>query len=78
MPSLIANLKREPAAVGTLISSLLPALVLMQVVHLDEQAIAALVVAVNALVAFFVRMTVTPGPAPAPALPEPQAERVPA
>jgi outer membrane biosynthesis protein TonB len=73
MPSLIANLRREPAAVGTLISSLLPALVLMQVVHLDEQAIAALVVAVNALVAFFVRMTVTPGPAPA--LPEPQPER---
>ena len=73
MPSLMANLKREPAAVGTLVSSLLPALVLMQVVHLDEQAIAAIVVAVNALVAFFVRMTVTPGAAPA--LPEPQSER---
>jgi len=71
----MSNLKRlltkEPAAIGTLIASVLPVLVLLGVVKIDEQAIAAIVVAVNAIVGFGVRLVVTPsGPPPAP---QPQA-----
>jgi hypothetical protein len=71
---LLNLLQREPAAMGTLLTSIMPCLVLLNLVHLDEKQIAALVVAVNALVAFCVRLRVTPrdpgssaAPAPEPA-----------
>jgi hypothetical protein len=53
-------LQREPAAVGTLLTSVLPCLVLLGVLQLDEKGIAALVVAVNAVMAFIVRLLVSP------------------
>jgi hypothetical protein len=69
--SLKLMLQREPAAVGTLVASILPMLVLLGVIRIDEAGIAAVVVAVNATVGLFVRLMVTPvaaGPAsPAPA-----------
>jgi drug/metabolite transporter (DMT)-like permease len=71
---LLNLLQREPAAVGTLITSVMPCLVLLGAVQLDEKEIAALVVAVNAIVAFGVRLVVSPsGPGvPGPAAAEPQ------
>ena len=71
---LLNLLQREPAAMGTLLTSILPCLVLLGLLHFDEKQIAALVVAVNALVAFCVRLRVTPrdlGSPPAP-MPAPQ------
>jgi hypothetical protein len=64
-------LQREPAAVGTLLTSVLPCLVLLGVLQLDEKGIAALVVAVNAVMAFIVRLLVSPngGSAAAPSTP---------
>jgi hypothetical protein len=53
-------LRREPAAIGTLVASVLPALVLVGVLDIDEKAIAAVVVAINAIVTFAVRLSVTP------------------
>jgi hypothetical protein len=58
------RLAREPAAIGTLVASVLPALVALQVLSVDEQTIGVLVVAVNAVVGFAVRMFVTPVGAP--------------
>jgi hypothetical protein len=60
MLNLVRLLTQEPAAFGSLLASLLPALVLIGAVHLDDKAIAALVVAVNSLVSFSVRMAVSP------------------
>jgi hypothetical protein len=57
-------LQREPAALGTLIASLLPLLVLVGVVPIDEQAMAAVVVAVNTSVGFAIRLWCTPAPPP--------------
>jgi hypothetical protein len=57
---LIMLCKREPAAIGALASALLPTLVLAGVLRLDEQAIAAVVVSINAIVAFAVRLAVIP------------------
>jgi hypothetical protein len=65
MRNLKPFLLREPAAVGTLVASILPLLVLFDVLSLSEAQIAALVVFVNALVGFGVRLSVTPQPAPA-------------
>jgi hypothetical protein len=56
-------LAREPAAIGTLVASVLPALVALQIISIDEQAIGVLVVAINAIAAFFVRMVVSPAAA---------------
>lgn len=45
---------------GTLVGAVVPALVLLGLVHLDDKGVAALVVAVNALAGFGVRFVVTP------------------
>jgi len=58
-------LQREPAAIGTLVASILPVLVLLGVLTLDEAQVAAIVVAVNTLVGFGVRLVVVPSPSPA-------------
>jgi hypothetical protein len=60
MRNLISLLQREPAAIGTLLASVLPALVLVGVLDVDETAVAGLVVAVNAVVGFALRLTVSP------------------
>jgi hypothetical protein len=57
---LLTLLRTEPAAIGTLLGSLLPALVLIGVMQVDEKTIAGSIVAVNALVGFLVRLTVSP------------------
>jgi hypothetical protein len=57
-------LQREPAAIGTLVASILPVLVLLHVLTLDEAQVAAIVVAVNTVVGFGVRLVVVPAPAP--------------
>ena len=72
MRNLKAVLQREPAAVGSVIASILPVLVLLGVLRIDEAGIAAVVVAVNTLVGFAIRVAVSPvsvpsAPAPAPA-----------
>ncbi len=66
MLSLKHLLQREPLALGTLVASVLPVLVLFGVVSLDEAQVAAVVVAVNAVVAFGIRLMVTPAPAARP------------
>jgi mRNA-degrading endonuclease toxin of MazEF toxin-antitoxin module len=53
-------LQREPAAVGSLVASIMPVLVLLGVVRIDEAGIAAVVVAVNTVVGFGVRLAVSP------------------
>lgn len=60
MSRLLTLLRQEPAALGSLVASVLPALVLIGVLQVDEKTIAALIVAVNAVGAFAVRLTVTP------------------
>ena len=67
MRNLKAVLQREPAAVGSLVASVLPVLVLLGVVRIDEAGIAAVVLAVNTLVGFAVRIAVSPVTAPSPA-----------
>jgi hypothetical protein len=64
-------LQREPAAIGTLVASIMPVLVLLGVVRIDEAGIAAIVVAVNAGVGFATRLAVTPTAVPAPSSPPP-------
>ena len=64
MRNLKLVLHREPAAVGSLVASILPVLVLLDVVRIDEAGIAAVVVAVNTAVGFAIRVCVSPiGPA---------------
>lgn len=53
-------LRDEPTAIGTLIASVAPALVLIGVLRIDETQVSALVVAVNAVAGFAVRLVVTP------------------
>jgi hypothetical protein len=65
MRTIMERLGREPAAVGTLVASVLPALVALGVISLDEQTIGLLVVAVNAVVGFAVRLLVEPSTQPA-------------
>jgi len=60
MRTVTDRLAHEPAALGTLVASVLPALVALQLVSVDERTIGILVVAVNAVVAFAVRMFVAP------------------
>jgi hypothetical protein len=56
----LQRLAREPTAVGTVVASVLPALVALRLVSMDEQAIGVVVVAVNAVAGFALRMLVTP------------------
>jgi hypothetical protein len=60
MSRLVYVLKNEPTALGTTVASVAPVLVLLGVLSLDENGIAALIVAINALVGFAVRVAVTP------------------
>jgi hypothetical protein len=53
-------LQREPAALGSLAASVLPVLVLLGVIRIDEAGIAAVVVAINTVVGFGVRVLVSP------------------
>jgi hypothetical protein len=64
----LQRLAQEPALLGGFISSILPALVVLHVLSLTGEQIAAIVVLVNATVALLVRLVVTPvGKAPEPA-----------
>ena len=60
MRNLKLLIQREPAALGSLVASIMPVLVLLGVVRIDEAGIAAIVVAVNAGVGFATRLAVTP------------------
>lgn len=60
MTSLLILLRQEPAALGSLVASVVPALVLLGLLEVDEKTVAALIVAVNAIGAFAVRLSVTP------------------
>ena len=53
-------LQREPAAIGSLVASVLPVLVLLGVIQIDDAGVAAVVVAVNTFVGFAVRVLVAP------------------
>jgi hypothetical protein len=63
MRTIMERLAREPAAVGTVVASVLPALAALGVISLDEQGIGLLVVAINAVVGFAVRLLVEPASA---------------
>jgi hypothetical protein len=54
------RLAAEPAAVGSLLASVLPALVALNMIDLDAESIGVLVVAVNTLVGFALRLVVAP------------------
>ena len=75
MRNLKQVLQREPAAVGSMAASVLPVLVLLGLIQIDEAGIAAVVVAINTIVGFAIRVAVspvvTPGPAPQGATPVP-------
>ena len=62
MRSIPNRLAAEPAAIGSLMASVLPALVALQLISLDAESIGVLVVAVNTIVAFALRVVVTPVP----------------
>jgi hypothetical protein len=53
-------LSREPAALGSVVASVLPVLVLLGVIRIDEAGIAAVVVAINTVVGFGIRVLVSP------------------
>jgi energy-converting hydrogenase Eha subunit B len=76
MRNLKQVLQREPAAVGTIAASVLPVLVLLGVVQIDEAGIAAVVVAINTIVGFAVRVSVQPVAVAAPPAPAPASEPV--
>jgi hypothetical protein len=69
MRNLKLLLQREPAAVGSLVASILPLMIVFDLAPLDEAQTAAIVVAVNAVVAFGIRLVVAPVPAPAVRIP---------
>jgi hypothetical protein len=60
MRNLKIVLQREPAAVGSLAASIMPVLVLLGVIQIDDAGIAAVVVAVNTIVGFGTRVLVSP------------------
>jgi hypothetical protein len=60
MRNLKSLLENEPAALGSLVASILPVLVLLGVLRIDADGIAAIVVAINTTVGFAVRMLVAP------------------
>ena len=61
-PLLLQRIAAEPAAFGTLVASVLPALVALGIFTMDAETIGVLVVAVNALTGFGIRMLVAPAP----------------
>ena len=71
MHNLKLLLHREPAAVGSVVASVLPVLVLLDVIRIDEAGIAAIIVAINTVVGFAIRVAVQPVTAPAPSAPAP-------
>jgi hypothetical protein len=61
MRNLLVLLQREPAAAGTLVASIIPVLILLGAMPgIDQDGIAAIVVAVNTVVGFAVRVLVSP------------------
>ena len=60
MHNLKLLLQREPAALGSLVASVMPVLVLLGVVQIDDAGVAALVVAINTVAGFVVRVLVAP------------------
>ena len=63
MRNLKLVLQKEPAAIGTLVASILPVLILLGLMpSLDDRQVAAIVVAINALVGFGIRLTVPVAP----------------
>ena len=64
MHNLKLLLQREPAAVGSLVASIVPLLMVFGIAPLDEAQTAAIVVAVNAVVAFGTRLMVVPARPP--------------
>jgi hypothetical protein len=62
MTPILQRIAVEPAAVGTLIASVLPAFVALGVFSMDAETIGVLVVAVNAFTGFGIRMLVAPSP----------------
>ena len=60
--TLLQRMASEPAAVGTLLASVLPAFVVLGVFTMDAETIGVLIVAVNAITGFGIRMLVTPSP----------------
>ena len=64
MHNLKLLLQREPAAVGSLIASIVPLLMVFGIAPFNEAQTAAVVVAVNAVVAFGTRLLVVPVPPP--------------
>jgi hypothetical protein len=69
-PPILQRIAAEPAALGTLVASVLPAFVVLGILTMDAETIGVLVVAINALTGFAIRMLVAPLPrstAPAPA-----------
>ena len=78
MRNLKLLLQREPAALGSLIASILPVLVLLGVLRIDEAGIAAVVVAVNTLVGFGIRLVVSPVAIPPAPASQPATEPAPA
>jgi hypothetical protein len=64
MYSLRAILDKEPAAIAGAVQVILPVLVLLGVVSLDDKAMAGIVLVVSTLLALFVRNASTPKAAP--------------
>ena len=60
--TLLQRMAAEPAALGTLLASVLPAFVVLGVFTMDAETIGVLVVAVNAFAGFGIRMLVSPAP----------------
>jgi hypothetical protein len=61
-PTITQRLAAEPAALGTLVASVLPAFVALGVLSLPAETIGVLVVAINALTGFGIRLFVAPLP----------------
>ena len=66
-PTLTQRLAAEPAALGTLVASVLPAFVALGLLDMPAETIGVLVVAINALAGFGIRMFVAPLPTAAAA-----------
>jgi hypothetical protein len=62
MRPILNRLSAEPAALGTVAASVLPAMAALHVITLDAEEIGVLVVAVNGIVGFALRVLVTPAP----------------
>ena len=62
-PLILQRIAAEPAALGTLVASVLPAFVALGVLKMDAETIGVLVVAINGISGFGIRMLVAPQPA---------------